>query len=396
MKVKVAALLVSAFTFASCGGDDASDVNNLINEGNALGGASCDFVTEGFGVAGTASVRAEIVARGLEVPWAIGFLPDGGMLVTERPGRIRRVASGGQLQAAPVATLSVDETGEGGLLGLAIHPDFSNNRFFYVYYTANKGGTTVNRVERYRLSSDDATATADRIIIDDIPAGTFHDGGRIHFGPDGNLYVGTGDGRNPELAQNQNSLAGKILRLTPDGAVPVDNPMAGSPVFISGIRNTQGFDWINAKTLVVADHGPTGELGRSGGDEVSIASSGSNLGWPTIWQCGEGAGVTPILSFETAAPPGGAAIYRGSAIPEWQGDLIVGTLGSTHLQRVRLAARDGGLGVESHEVYFDGTYGRLRDVVNGSDGFLYVTTSNCDGRGTCGADKDVILRIRGG
>lgn len=393
----VALVLVVIGFFASCGkdlnGDD--ELGDLINDGDALSAASCEFVESGFGTQGSVSVNAEVVANGLEVPWGIGFLPNGDMLVTERPGRIRRVA-GGQLQPGALATIDVGEDGEGGLLGIAVHPDFAANRFFYVYYTVDKAAGAVNRVERYRLSDDSATATPDRIIIDDIPAGTFHNGGRLRFGPDGNLYVGTGDARDPNLAQDLSSTAGKILRLAPDGGIPGDNPTAGSPVFISGIRNTQGFDWLNGQTLAVTDHGPTGELGRRGGDEVSIASAGDNLGWPTIWQCGEGAGEAPLLSWDTATPPGGAAIYTGDAIPEWQGDLIIGTLGSEHLHRVEFTEEDGAVGLGANEVYLQGTHGRLRDVVNGPDGFLYVTTSNCDGRGDCPPTGDAILRIRPG
>lgn len=389
-------LIIAACMFIGCGGDSSSELLN--NNGETLGGADCNFVAQGLGPQGTVAVRAEIVARGLEVPWAMAFLPNGDILFTERPGRVRTIV-GGSLSASPVVTLNVGEDGEGGLLGLALHPQFASNRQFYVYYTFDKPSGTVNRVERYLLSADGTTATADRIIIDDIPAGTFHNGGRIRFGPDGNLYVGTGDARNPALSQNTSSPAGKILRLTPDGAIPTDNPFNGLATFISGIRNTQGFDWVNAVTLLVTDHGPTGELGRTGGDELSVANPGDNLGWPDIWQCGQQEGlVNPVLGWAESAPPGGAAIYTGEAIEEWQGNLIVGTLGSKDLHRIVFEVEDGVLRVANHETYLQGDpptgYGRLRDVVNGPDGFLYVTTSNCDGRGDCPADGDYILRIR--
>jgi len=388
---------VSATVMIGCG-DNNDDPDNLLNSTESLGGADCNFVAEGFGANGSTALQVETIASGLEVPWGLAFLPNGEIIVTERPGRIR-IISGGVLRANPIVTINVGEGTEGGLLGIAAHPNFASNRFFYVYYTANKAGGTVNRVERFTLSADGASATSDRIIIDDIPAGTFHNGGRLRFGPDGNLYVGTGDGRNPGLAQSPNSLAGKILRLTPDGAIPQDNPTSDNAAFISGIRNTQGFDWINPLTLLVTDHGPTGELGRSGGDELSVANPGDNLGWPEVWQCGGRSGFeSPILGWRTAAPPGGAAIYTGSAIPEWRGNLIIGTLGSKHLHRVVLAREDDAIRVANHEVYLLGDppsgYGRLRDVVNGPDGFLYVTTSNCDGRGTCGAARDSVLRIR--
>jgi glucose/arabinose dehydrogenase len=209
------------------------------------------------------------------------------------------------------------------------------------------------------------------------------------------LYVGTGDARDPDRSQDPQDPAGKLLRLTPDGAIPEDNPVAGSPAVLTGIRNTQGWDWpdaADAGTIWLTDHGPSGELGRRGHDEVSVARPGDNLGWPTIYGCEAAAGlVTPGLTWEEAAPPGGAAVYTGSAIPEWQGSLLIGTLGAEHLHRVVI--EDGR--VVRHEGYFAGGdgFGRLRDVVMGPDGELYVTTSNCDGRGDCPPEGDRILRI---
>lgn len=354
--------------------------------------AECRLVEDGFGASGSVNVRAETVVSGLEVPWGIGFLPQGDLLVTERPGRVRLVQKG-ELRSQPVATLRVSDSGEGGLLGIAIHPDFAQNRFFYLYYTADGNGSPVNRVERWRLAADGSRATRDRTIVDNIPVAQFHNGGRIRFGPDGLLYIGTGDARDPDLSQDRNSLAGKILRVTPDGQVPDDNPFAGSPVYILGIRNTQGFDWIDNSTLWVSDHGPSGELGRRGHDEITVARAGDNLGWPTVYRCNSQDGLAnPSLVWREALPPGGAAIYRGNAIPEWNGNLIVTSLRSEHLQRVVFNPQSPQQ-IQQHEVYLRGQQGRLRDAIMGPDGNLYVTTSNCDGRGNCPAERDKILRI---
>jgi glucose/arabinose dehydrogenase len=337
-------------------------------------------------------VRVEEVVTGLEVPWGIAFLPNGDMLVTERAGRVRLVRDR-NLRPQPVATVNVTDSGEGGLLGIAAHPDFNSNRWFYLYYTGVKNGTEVNRVERWQLSPDGVSATRDRLILDDIPVAVYHNGGRIRFGPDGMLYIGTGDARNPDSAQDQKSLAGKILRLTPDGQVPSDNPFSGSPVYITGIRNTQGFDWVNDSTLWVTDHGPSGELGRSGHDKASLARAGDNLGWPTTYRCESQPGlVTPSIVWRQALPPGGSVIYTGDAIPEWKNSLMIATLRSEHLQRVVFNPRSPQQ-VERHEVYLQGQQGRLRDAVMGPDGELYVTTSNCDGRGSCPPEGDKILRI---
>ncbi len=352
---------------------------------------ACTLVPQGAGPQGQVDVRVEEVATGLEVPWGIAFLPNNDMLVTERPGRVRLVRNG-QLQPAPVATINVTDSGEGGLLGIAAHPNFAQNRLFYVYYTADRNGTPINRVERWQLSQDGTSATADRVIIDDIPVALYHNGGRIRFGPDGMLYIGTGDARKPDISQDVDSLAGKILRVTPDGEVPQDNPFPGNPVYISGIRNTQGFDWANDSTLWVTDHGPSGELGRSGHDKVSVASAGDNLGWPIIYRCESQEGlVTPSLVWREAVPPGGAAIYTGNAIPEWQGSLMIATLRSEHLHRV--VFDPDSQQVQQHEVYLQGEHGRLREAIMSPDGELYITTSNCDGRGSCPASRDKILRV---
>jgi len=353
---------------------------------------TCALVKEAFGPTGQVPVRAEVVVAGLEVPWGIAFISDSEMLVTERPGRIRLVRNGA-LVPQPVATLPIADSKEGGLLGLATHPGFAANGLFYVYLTGPGSAGPENRVERWKLASDHATAVRDKVILDAIPSAEFHDGGRLRFGPDGMLYVGTGDARHPDVAQDINSPAGKILRLTPDGAIPKDNPFPEKPAFLVGIRNTQGFDWRDAETLLVTDHGPSGELARRGHDEVSVVTRGSNLGWPTIYACEMRDGMaSPSLSWEEAAPPGGAAIYRGTKIAEWKDSLLIGTLGSKHLHRVVFDAAQP-TKIASHEVYFQNVHGRLREVIMGPDGDLYVTTSNCDGRGDCPKDKDKILRI---
>jgi glucose/arabinose dehydrogenase len=356
----------------------------------------CLLVTQSdWGPQGSTALRAETLVSGLEVPWAIGFLPDGDMLFTERPGRIRLVHAGAL--TPPVAVITVHEDGEGGLLGLAVDPAFEQNRFFYVYATVAGPDGPENRVERWRLGEDRRHAARDRVLLAGIPAARFHDGGRLRFGPDGFLYVGTGDARQPELAQDPHSLAGKILRIGRDGEIPADNPVRGTPVYVLGVRNAQACDWTDDGALVVADHGPTGEFGLTGLDEVTRARPGSDLGWPLSHGCqGGGRFVAPSIVFQQAAPPGGAVFYRGGEISEWKGSLLVATLGSKHLHRIVFERRDPRR-VEHHEVYFLGEpptgLGRLREVVVGPDGALYVATSNCDGRGLCPPDRDKIYRI---
>lgn len=356
----------------------------------------CMLVTDGFGPKGKAHFRVETVVTGLEVPWALAFLPDGDWLVTERPGRVRLIRDGA-LIPEPVVTLDVAREGEAGLLGIAVSPFFQADHAFYVYATVLDPGPR-NRVLRYVLSPDHRAASLDKVILDGIPAAEYHDGGRLRFGPDGMLYVSTGDARDPARAQAPSSLGGKLLRLTPEGAIPPDNPHGpGSPVFLSGLRNCQGFDWLPSHFLAVADHGPTGEFGLYGFDELNITLSGANLGWPDVHGCMTLPGkAPPALAWQAAVPPAGVARYDSDRIPEWTGSLMIATLGSKHLHRVVYNEKDPPK-IVLHEVYLLGDppsgYGRLREAVMGPGADLYLTTSNCDGRGECPPDGDRILRI---
>lgn len=331
------------------------------------------------------------MAEDLAIPWGIDWLADGRMLMTERDGRLTVVSDG---VVTAVGQVDVTSTGEGGLLGLALHPE--DEGAFFVYATVDdEPSGTINQVQLWRLSGDSASFEA--VVFDDIPARQFHNGGRLRIGPDDKLYIGTGDAGSPDRSQDLDDPAGKLLRVNLDGSIPDDNPDPASATWVSGIRNTQGFDWLDDGRMLITDHGPSGlpaEDGRSDHDEVSVASPGDNLGWPDIYACEEGEGfVTSSITFAEAMPPGGAAIYTGTEIPEWQGDLIIGVMGfsstTPHLHRLRLT--DGG-NVEISEVYLPDAYGRMREVAMGPDGGLYVTTSNCDGRGTCG-EGDLVLRI---
>jgi glucose/arabinose dehydrogenase len=355
----------------------------------------CRVVAEGFGPRGTVDVKVDVLVSGLEVPWSMAFLPNGDVLVTERAGRVRLVREG-HLVPAPVVTVGSVQNSESGLLGLALDPKFASSRAFFVYYTADLGGRNVNRIARYVLDPSGLSAREDRTILDGIPAGRLHDGGRLRFGPDGMLYASTGDARVPEHSQDPKSPSGKVLRLTPDGTIPPNNPFPGLPAFVLGVRNVQAFDWLDDGRLVLADHGPSGELGRTGHDEIDVAHAGDNLGWPGAWSCDRAAGrIAPLLVWEHAVPPGGGLLYRSQTIAGWTNSFLVGSLGSKHLHRIVFGpdARS----VAHHEVYFEGDpptgFGRLRDVIAGPDGAVYISTSNCDGRGTCPPSKDQILRV---
>lgn len=321
--------------------------------------------------------RVETVAGGLEVPWALAFAPDGRLFVTERPGRIRLVKNG-RLETEPIAALPVAAVGEGGLMGLALDPAFAETGQLYTCYTAEKGGRLVNRLVRLTLRG--GRAGGERVLIDDIPGARIHDGCRVKFGPDGRLYVTTGDAAEPGLAQRRDSLAGKILRLNRDGTVPDDNPFPGSPVFSLGHRNPQGLAWDPSGRLFEAEHGPSGR------DEINHILAGRNYGWPEVRGRGSDPRyVEPLLESgqETWAPSGIAFL---------DGDLFVAGLRGQRLLRITLAPDLSR--VVRVATLLSGTYGRLRDVVVGLDGALYVTTSNRDGRGWPSSDDDRILRVR--
>ncbi|OFY99015.1 MAG: glucose sorbosone dehydrogenase [Bdellovibrionales bacterium GWC1_52_8] len=345
----------------------------------------------GHGAAGSTPLKVEKLATGLEVPWALVVLPKGDLLITERPGRVRLITKGALVEK-PVLEIPVTDTGEAGLLGMALHPEFASNRLVYFYYTFKKTEGTVNRIERYVLARDHRSAKKNQLILDDIPSAEFHDGGRIHFGPDKMLYVGTGDAREPDSAQDLTRLSGKLLRLTAEGGVPIGNLHPGNRVFAYGLRNPQGFTWLNSRLLAVVDHGPSGEFGLRGNDELNWVRSGTNLGWPLIHGCQKKTGMqSPLIAWTQATPPSSVILYTGDVIPDWKGNLLITTLGSEHLQVVRLGPGEPSR-VLGHETYLS-TYGRLREIVQAPDGSLLVATSNCDGRGDCPAEKDVILRI---
>ncbi len=336
--------------------------------------------------------RIEKVAGGLEVPWSIVWAPDGRMIFTERPGRVR-VIEKGTLNPKPLFVVpDVEESGESGLMSVALHPQFNSNHFIYLSYAYTTGGVKV-RVVRYREAPE---GFVDRkVIIEDLPAAQFHAGCRIRFGPDGKLYVTTGDATQRALAQKLDSLAGKTLRLNDDGTVPQDNPFVGQQnarpeIWSLGHRNAQGMDWQPGSNLMFqTEHGPSGFDGPGGGDEVNIVERGKNYGWPTIHHTQTAAGLeSPLLEYTPACAPGSGAFYRGSVFPQFKGNFFFGCLRGERLIRVTM---DGRRVVNQEDLIKN--YGRIRDVSEGPDGYLYFSTSNRDGRGKPATDDDRILRL---
>jgi len=340
---------------------------------------------ETFTAADGTRFGVQVVASRLEIPWAMASAPDGRLFVTERPGRIR-ILQNGTLLPEPAARLAdVFTTGESGALGLALDPQFTTTRYVYLTYTAQSGGGQVGRLVRFREVAN--TLGEPSVLLDNVPAANIHNGSRVKFGPDGMLYVTFGDAASPSVAQDVASLNGKILRLTREGATPADNPF-GSPVWSFGHRNPQGLDWHpDTRVLYESEHGQVGN------DEINVIERGRNYGWPEIEGNERQAGMEPpIATFSPSIAPSGAAFYRGNAIPAFRNDLFVATLRGQALLRVRVDPADPRR-VVSIERLLENRFGRLRDVISGPDGYLYICTSNRDGRGAVDAEDDRILRI---
>ncbi|HEX5797022.1 MAG TPA: PQQ-dependent sugar dehydrogenase [Candidatus Saccharimonadales bacterium] len=316
----------------------------------------------------------KVIARDLTVPWGLAFLPDGTLLVTERSGTLRRVDDDRTYEIEGVRHI-----GEGGLLGLAIHPRFDENHWIYLYLTTEVGGRLDNRVERYEYV--DGSLAHRTVIIKNIPGAANHDGGRLAFGPDGYLYITTGDAGDESLAQDRSSLAGKILRITDKGEIPDDNP-SGNAVYSYGHRNPQGLAWDSQGRLWSTEHGRSGI--RSGHDELNLIKKDGNYGWPLIEGDEVRSGMmTPVAhsgSDETWAPA--SLAYRS-------GSLFFGGLRGETLYQAVIAGEEQ----VSLKAHLRGEYGRIRTVVFGPDGMMYITTSNTDGRGDPKEGDDKIIRI---
>ena len=346
---------------------------------------------------GPAEVQnVQLAAAGLQIPWAMDLAPDGRLFVTERPGRVRIVQLGpnGGLRAEPWATLpaSTLTDGEKGLLGIALDPDFARTPYVYLYYSyALPNGATRNKVVRMR--DVDGRGVEETILLDGIPGNADHDGGRVKFGPDGKLYVTTGDAENGANAQNPGALAGKILRLNKDGSIPADNPIAGSPVWSLGHRNAQGIAWHpDTGALYETEHGPSNPFPDCCNDEVNLIVSGGNYGWPTVRGTpADPRFRDPLLDsgrIETWAPSGAAFATRPGPL---RGSLIFATLRGQHLHRVVFGP--DGRTVLFQEKLLTNRYGRLRDVFEIASGEFLVLTSNRDGRGIAAADDDRVLLV---
>lgn len=329
--------------------------------------------------------NVEVIAENLNVPWAIDISDKGNIYFTERSGSIK-IIENGKLNPQPLITFSPPfiSQGEGGLMGIALDPNFSQNHYLYVMHSYSESNRIYNRV--VRLIENNNKAYIDKVLFDKIPGGQIHNGGRIKIGPDKKLYITTGDSGNSSLAQDLSSTAGKILRIELDGSIPKDNPFVNSPIYSFGHRNPQGLAWNSKNILYSSEHG------QSAHDEINIIHPGANYGWPLVQGNEDSTEVTvqkPLIHSgeDTWAPSGITFVNQGP----WQDKLLVATLRGQQLLSISL--NEDGSVVENVESWFKNEYGRLREVVQGKDGSIYITTSNRDGRGNPDISDDRIIRL---
>lgn len=320
-------------------------------------------------------IKTRVVTSSLVHPWELIYGPDQQIWVTERPGKISRVnpQTG---TVTPVFTIAeVVSNGEGGLLGMALHPDFNTTPWVYVVYNYNGNGGYKEKVVRFTYSN--GTLTAPQVLIDQIPAASIHNGSRLLISADRKLFISTGDANVASNAQNLNSLSGKILRLNLDGSIPGDNPTANSPVWSFGHRNPQGLIQANGK-IYASEHGPNND------DEVNLIAKGRNFGWPNVEGfcnttseqafCAANNVVEPLFAWTPTIATAGITYYNSDYIPQWKNSILLMTLKGSRL--VQLKLNDTGDKITGTKDFLVNDYGRLRSVCQSPEGKVYIGSSN--------------------
>lgn len=322
-----------------------------------------------------AEIDINVLAEKLSYPWELVWGPDDKLWMTEKGGRISRVDPTSGAIDTVFTIPDVVARGEGGLLGMALHPDFTSTPQVFVVYDYNNGANYNEKVVRYNYVN--GTLASPLVILDNINASGIHNGSRLLFTSDKKLLITTGDASNSAIAQNQSALNGKILRINTDGSIPADNPDPTSPVWTWGHRNPQGLVFGN-NILYSSEHGPSND------DEINIIEKGRNYGWPNVEgvcnTMGEQTFCTannikePIYNWTPTLAVCGIDFYTSNTIPQWKNSLLLATLKDNTLYHLKLSA--DAMKVDSVFEIFRGTYGRLRDVCIAPDGKVYISTSN--------------------
>ncbi len=331
------------------------------------------------------------IAQHLFVPWSIIFTSPQRMIVSERNGNLR-VINNNVLEQKSLAVFEVSQKNEEGLMGLAVDPNYSQNQKIYACLAYENNDSLYNKIISF---TDEGSNIANiQILIDNIPAARYHAGCRLLFLPDKTLLITTGDATNKDLAQNLDSMAGKILRLNRDGGIPTDNPFPSSPIFTYGHRNSQGlaFD-TNHNMLWASEHGPSLFDGPAGGDEINLIEAGKNYGWPIIHHRETEDGlISPELEFTPAIAPAALLYYSGDLFPQFKNKLLLATLKGESIYQLDIDPLDPRK-LSGFKRLSDINIGRIREIVQGPDGAIYIATSNRDGRGTIQPTDDTIYKL---
>lgn len=342
---------------------------------------------------GNTQLDTLVVAVNLDTPWEMLWGPDDMIWITERGGRVSRINPDTR-EREVLLEVAVAEEGEAGLLGMALHPDFEANPFVYLVYTYSASGGIRERLVRYSLQ--DGQLVNEEILINDITGNTYHTGSRLVFDHSGKLLMTTGDAGDMPLAQDPESLNGKLLLINPDGTVPDDNPTPGSYVWALGLRNSQGLDISSSGIIYASEHGPSTD------DEINILEAGRNYGWPNVHGmcdtdsemafCEEFNVREPIQTYTPTLALAGLAWYGHQTIPEWNNSLLVTSLKAGRLMALHLDEQ--GTTVTGTTIVYNNELGRLRDVCVSPEGRVFISTSNRDGRGDPAMDDDKIIEIK--
>lgn len=346
-------LAIFGFTllFSGCGGSNTTPVPNATNTPVPTTPSSAVPFTP------------EVFLQGANFPVKMAFAPDGRLFYNElKTGNIR-VVTNGVLQPQPFASIQVDSSGESGLLGIAIDPNFGTNHFVWVLYSAPGGKNVIAH-----FTDLNGVSTSPQVVFDQITWASVHNAGNIVFGPDGNLYVSTGENGHPEFSQDKNSLQGKILRLTPAGAPAPGNPF-GNAVFAFGLRNPFDFTFSPGGKLFASENGPQCD------DEVDIIQSGGNYGWRPGYPCGDTdpSFIGPLIRFDKTIAPTGIAFYTGSVFPQFTGGLFLVDFNEGKLRHFTVDENAGK--VLSTEIFLNNEFGPLLDITQGPDGFIYIAST---------------------
>ncbi|MHC1774882.1 MAG: PQQ-dependent sugar dehydrogenase [Lentimicrobium sp.] len=353
----------------------------------------CSKKSESQLYVGSTTIDTTTIISGLNTPWEIFWGPDSHIWFTERLGKVSRLNPATGQRSVLLTIPDVIETGESGLLGLTLHPDFTDEPFVYLVYTYMSGSAMKEKLVRYTWNG--LALENPEVLIDNINANTNHDGSRLTFGPDGKLYMSTGDAWTTGYSQNLNYLNGKILRINDDGSIPSDNPFPGKYIWSYGLRNSQGLVFSPSGILYGSEHGPNTD------DELNILESGRNYGWPAVAGfcnlpeeisfCSENNVKEPLTAWTPTLAVAGIDFYSHPDIPEWQNCILMTTLKAGKLVSLKLSP--DGLSVTEQADWFAGEWGRLRDICISPDGRVFLAVSNRDGRGTPGPGDDRIVEI---